>query len=183
MKFVVNKEYEVWIIDPLYQKPSIFISLDKFILKGFFDKVVINMTPCFEFDDDDNKTNEKQNAKKAPPPKRDNKVLAILKALLAHMCWQQILHLSDEIREVVVVAIGHSNLYADKVKDVPLVSSPTQCATYNTTVTFVVDDLLLGSKPHMQFVTGYIRGQIVRRILVDGGSAVNICLSLRYIND
>jgi len=43
-------------------------------------------------------------------------------------------------------------------------------------VTFTDDDLLLGSKPHNHplFVTEYIRGQMVKQILVDGGSAVNI---------
>jgi len=51
-----------------------------------------------------------------------------------------------------------------------------QYAGCNTTITFFNDDLLLGSKPHNRplFVTGYIRKQKVKRILVDGGSAVNI---------
>jgi len=49
-------------------------------------------------------------------------------------------------------------------------------AACNTAITFTDDDLLLGSKPHNRplFVTGYIREQKVRRILVDGGSAVSI---------
>ena len=43
-------------------------------------------------------------------------------------------------------------------------------------MSFIDDDLLLGSKPHNRplFVTGYVRGQKVKRILVHGGSAVNI---------
>ena len=46
----------------------------------------------------------------------------------------------------------------------------------NTVVTFTDDDLLLGSKPHNcpLFMIGYIREQKARRILVDGGSAINI---------
>ena len=49
-------------------------------------------------------------------------------------------------------------------------------AACNTAIIFTDDDLLLGSKPHNRplFVTGYIREQKVNRILVDGGSAVNI---------
>ena len=45
-----------------------------------------------------------------------------------------------------------------------------------TTITFFDDDLVLGSKQHNRplFVTGYIREQKVKRILVDGGSTVNI---------
>ncbi|CAA0836876.1 Unknown protein, partial [Striga hermonthica] len=51
-------------------------------------------------------------------------------------------------------------------------------------VTFTDEDLLLGSKPHNRplFVTGYTRKRKVNRILIDGGSAVNI-LSLRTIKE
>ncbi|KAK4385678.1 hypothetical protein Sango_2691800 [Sesamum angolense] len=43
-------------------------------------------------------------------------------------------------------------------------------------IIFTDEDLLLGSKPHNHplFVAGYIREQKVNRILIDGGSAVNI---------
>jgi len=80
------------------------------------------------------------------------------------------------MREQIVVAIRQANLYADKLKDAPLARSPIECATCNTTITFTDDDLFLGSKPyHRQlFVTGYIRWQMVNRILVDGGSTFNI---------
>ncbi|KAL0439247.1 UNVERIFIED_CONTAM: hypothetical protein Slati_2407700 [Sesamum latifolium] len=45
-----------------------------------------------------------------------------------------------------------------------------------STITFTYEDLLLGSKPHNcpLFVVGYVREQKVNRILIDGGSAVNI---------
>ena len=45
-----------------------------------------------------------------------------------------------------------------------------------TTVTFIDDDILLSSKPHNRplFMAGYIKEQKVDRILVDGGSAVNV---------
>jgi len=44
------------------------------------------------------------------------------------------------------------------------------------TIIFSDDDLLLSSKPHNRplFITGYIREQKVKQILVDGGSIVNI---------
>ncbi|KAL0445566.1 UNVERIFIED_CONTAM: hypothetical protein Slati_1684500 [Sesamum latifolium] len=43
-------------------------------------------------------------------------------------------------------------------------------------ITFTDEDLLLGSKPHNRplFIAGYVREQKVNRILIDGGSAVNI---------
>ncbi|KAL0396390.1 UNVERIFIED_CONTAM: hypothetical protein Scaly_0087400 [Sesamum calycinum] len=52
-----------------------------------------------------------------------------------------------------------------------------------STITFT-DDLLLGSKPHNRplFVAGYVREQKVNRILIDGGSAVNI-LPLRILKE
>ncbi|KAL0391375.1 UNVERIFIED_CONTAM: hypothetical protein Slati_4569500 [Sesamum latifolium] len=51
-----------------------------------------------------------------------------------------------------------------------------------STITFTDEDLLLGSKPHNRplLVAGYIREQKVNRILIDGGSAVNI-LPLRIL--
>ena len=54
----------------------------------------------------------------------------------------------------------------------------------NTAITFGVDDLLLGSKRHNHplFVTGYIREQKVKWILVDGGSAV-IIMHKSIMND
>ncbi|KAL0327888.1 UNVERIFIED_CONTAM: hypothetical protein Scaly_2221400 [Sesamum calycinum] len=44
------------------------------------------------------------------------------------------------------------------------------------TITFTDEDLPLGFKPHNRplFVAGYVREQKVNRILIDGGSAVNI---------
>ena len=53
---------------------------------------------------------------------------------------------------------------------------PIQCSSCNTTITFTNDDLLLGSKPHNQslFVAGFIKEQKIDRILIDGGSTINI---------
>ncbi|CAA0813575.1 Unknown protein, partial [Striga hermonthica] len=49
---------------------------------------------------------------------------------------------------------------------------------------FTDEDLLLGSKPHNRplFVAGYVQEQKVNRILIDGGSAVNI-LPLRTLKE
>jgi len=115
------------------------------------------MTLCFESDDDE--TNEGPSV----PLKRDDSVLIILKALQVNMGDRQILHLTEEMRESIIVAIRQVELYVDKLKDAPLTRSPTQCATYNVAITFTDDDLLLGSKPHNRslFVIGYIRRQMV----------------------
>lgn len=79
--------------------------------------------------------------------------------------------------EQVAAAMRHAKSYADKVKEVKEHAKlPTQSSTCNTVVSFRDDDLLLGPKPHnrLLFVIGYIRGRKVKRILVYGGSAVNI---------
>ncbi|KAK4390148.1 hypothetical protein Sango_2078100 [Sesamum angolense] len=53
-----------------------------------------------------------------------------------------------------------------------------------STITLTDEDLLLGSKPHNRplFVAGYVREQKVNRILIDGGSAINI-LPLRILKE
>ena len=105
------------------------------------------------------------------------RALTIPEALPACMGWRQILNLLEEVRQQIVVALQHLELYADKVKDAgPSIKDAAQYVVCNTTITFSDDDLLLGSKPHNHplFVTGYIREQRVKRILVDGGSAINI---------
>jgi len=76
-----------------------------------------------------------------------------------------------------VAVLQHLEVYTERVKGVIEMSeTPIQCAPYNTTVTFTDDDLLLGSKPHNRplFMTSSIKEQKVDRILINGGSAVNI---------
>ncbi|XP_057251982.1 uncharacterized protein LOC130591977 [Beta vulgaris subsp. vulgaris] len=93
------------------------------------------------------------------------------------MGWRQIFHLPREMCRQVALALQHPELYLDKVKDAgePIESS-AKCTSCNFALAFTDEDLLLGSKPHNRplFVAGYIFGQRVNRILVDGGSAVNI---------
>ncbi|KAM2981393.1 hypothetical protein FF2_012699 [Malus domestica] len=50
------------------------------------------------------------------------------------------------------------------------------CCAIEDTIHFTDEDLLLGSKPHNRplFVSGYVREHKVNRMLVDGGSAINI---------
>ncbi|XP_075658812.1 uncharacterized protein LOC142628645 [Castanea sativa] len=50
------------------------------------------------------------------------------------------------------------------------------CCACSPDLTFTDEDLLLGSKPHNRplYVSGYAREQKIDRILIDGGSAINI---------
>jgi len=93
------------------------------------------------------------------------------------MGWRQIFCLPEEMHQCVATALHHLELYADKVGNIGESSKGlAHYTTYNTAITFTDDDLLLGSKPHNRplFMTGYIREQKVKRILVDEGSAINI---------
>ena len=51
-----------------------------------------------------------------------------------------------------------------------------ECYTCSPDLSFIDDDLLLGSEPHNCpfYVSGYAREQKIDHILIDGGSAVNI---------
>jgi len=57
-----------------------------------------------------------------------------------------------------VITLQHPEIYAEKVKDVEVLETPVQCASCSMVVTFIDNDLLLGSKPHNRplFVVGYI---------------------------
>ena len=51
-----------------------------------------------------------------------------------------------------------------------------ECYVCSPNLNFTDEDLLLGSKPHNcpLYVFGYAREQNINRILIDGGSVVNI---------
>jgi len=139
------------------------------------------MTSCYEMEDEE----EGDENKLEKSSENEVRALTIPEALPACMGWRQILNLLEEVRQQIVVALQHLELYADKVKDAgPSIKDAAQYVVCNTTITFSDDDLLLGSKPHNHplFVTGYIREQRVKRILVDGGSAINI-MPKSTIND
>jgi len=179
-KSKTNKREEIQPNDVLKQEPLVPVTLEEFFPTGFFEKFTINMTSCYKMEDeedgDEDQLEESSEYEKG--------VLTIPKALPACMDWRKILNLSEKVRHQVVVALQHPELYADKVKDAgPSIKGAsssmkdvTQYTACNTAITFSDDDLLLDSKPHNHplFVTGYIRERKVKRILVDGGYAVNI---------
>ncbi|KAL0444592.1 UNVERIFIED_CONTAM: hypothetical protein Slati_2181900 [Sesamum latifolium] len=76
-----------------------------------------------------------------------------------------------------VMQLAHQLLLLEK----EVFSDTDDCMS---TITFTNEDLLLGSKPHNRplFIVGYVREQKVNRILIDGGSAVNI-LPLRILKE
>ncbi|CAL2228190.1 unnamed protein product [Prunus armeniaca] len=70
----------------------------------------------------------------------------------------------------------HPNTIRDAKKLEPKSQDRAICCATCASITFTDEDLLLGSKPHNcpLFVAWYVREQKLSRMLVDGGSAVNI---------
>ena len=78
---------------------------------------------------------------------------------------------------MLIQVLKNPTLYVTKTKGPKILEDESHnCAKYCAVITFNYKDLHLGSKPHNQplFVTGYIQEQNITRILIDGGSALNI---------
>ncbi|KAL0448880.1 UNVERIFIED_CONTAM: hypothetical protein Slati_1444400 [Sesamum latifolium] len=76
-------------------------------------------------------------------------------------------------------------VHGDDIEDELLENEdPSDTDDCMSTITFTDEDMLLGSKLHNRplFVAGYVREQKVNRILIDGGSAVNI-IPLRILKE
>jgi len=87
--------------------------LGEFFPAGFFEKVTVNMTSCYEMEDNE----EGDEDQLEESSEYEKSVLTIPEALPACMNCRQILNLSEEVRQQVVVAMQHPELYAEKVKD------------------------------------------------------------------
>ena len=61
----------------------------------FFDKVTVNMTWCYEMEDEEEGDEEKSEK----PSENEVKTLTILKALPACNGWRQVLNLLEEVRQ------------------------------------------------------------------------------------
>ena len=76
-----------------------------------------------------------------------------------------------------IQVLKNPTLYATKIKRTKRLGDESHsCAKCCATITFIDEDLQLGLKPYNQpmFVTGYIWEQNITRILIGGGSTVNI---------
>ncbi|XP_074298271.1 uncharacterized protein LOC141629114 [Silene latifolia] len=108
---------------------------------------------------------------------KENETVAALDALPTNMGWKQIFHLPKEIRQLIIQGLEKPELYVGKMKEkIKPLEQSTGCVSCNAALSFSDEDLLLGSKPHNRplYVSGYIRGQKVKRILIDEGSGVNL---------
>jgi len=113
-KSKASKRHEVQPIDLLEQEPLIPITLEEFFPVRFFEKITVNMTSCYELENEE----DGKEAKLEKPPKNDGEALTSLEALPIYDDWRQIFSLPKEMREQIVAALQHPKLYVDKVKSV-----------------------------------------------------------------
>ncbi|XP_074277745.1 uncharacterized protein LOC141601368 [Silene latifolia] len=151
------------------------MTLGDYFPKSYFPKVSVNTVSSVVFEED----HDEDAANKESPSEldKDTKIDAILDALPSRMGWQQMFHLLEEMRQQLSLAILQPDAYADKLKAAgESADQSRKCVACNAALAFTDEDLLLGSKLHNRplFVSGYIREKKVGRILVDGGSTVNI---------
>ncbi|KAM1405252.1 hypothetical protein ACFX2F_000103 [Malus domestica] len=110
----------------------------------------------------------------------EKNTLTTKEGLPTYLSIKEALLLSNEIRRVLAkILASHDNHAVQESNDEGLKLWPheyaTCCATCDA-INFMDEDLLLGSKPHNRhlLISGYIREHKVNRMLVDGGSAINI---------
>ncbi|XP_074298973.1 uncharacterized protein LOC141629964 [Silene latifolia] len=168
-------------INMLEQEPLGPVTLNEFFPQDFLNKVIVCTVSVTEGGDDKNKIEEggldDAVSTQQSHSEKENEIVAALDALPTNMGWKQIFHLPKEKRQLIIQGFEKPQLYAGKMKD--KIEPPEQSTGYfscNTALSFSDEDLLLGSKPHNRplYVSGYIRGQKVMRILIDGGSGVNL---------
>ncbi|CAL8084305.1 unnamed protein product [Prunus armeniaca] len=161
---------------PLTQEPRIPITLGEYFPKVFFVREpteTVHMTTCYQVDDEDvsegrSETNEEQ------------KVLTQVEDSPSHFNIEEAVELLEAIHVALVKALMDLNIHPNTIRDAKKLEPKSQdraiCCATCASITFTDEDLLLGSKPHNcpLFVAWYVREQKLSRMLVDGGSAVNI---------
>nr|XP_011465143.1 PREDICTED: uncharacterized protein LOC101299390 [Fragaria vesca subsp. vesca] len=102
-------------------------------------------------------------------------VLAHLKRVPATLSVFEALQMSRELREALIEALTCPDIYKDEIEEVA-VTTPRVCIGCKECIMFCEDDLLLGSEYHNRplYVTGLVGDTMLIRILLDGGSAVNL---------
>ncbi|KAL2906871.1 Exodeoxyribonuclease I, partial [Bienertia sinuspersici] len=173
-------------VDLLEQKRREPVTLEEFFPKTYFHEVSVNTITCTLAEEEKSQEEKKQVNEKGlshkAEPDRDAKILALLDIVPSCMGWRNALSLPEETRYALARVIENPTHYTTKedIEQGIYENHPDDCAACkaacSATLAFTDDDLVLGSKPHNRplFVTGYIRKQRVNRILMDGGSVVNI---------
>ncbi|KAM2657977.1 hypothetical protein EV1_013288 [Malus domestica] len=146
----VKVDKPTYVGEPMEQEPRIPISLHEYFPNDFFQQFTIDVCHMVEVEMEE------------PSKGKDITIEG-----------EKTLTLEEAVLE------SPNDHEAQEGKDEGLKLWPHECATccaIKDEIHFTDEDLLLGSKPHNRplFVFGYVREHKVNRMLVDGGSAINI---------
>ncbi|KAM2938990.1 hypothetical protein FF1_038702 [Malus domestica] len=155
------------------QEPRIPVSLREYFPNDFFQQCTIAACHMVEVETEE------------PPKGKDittegEKTLTLEEGLPTHFSIEEALRLPKKMRIALAAVLESPNEHeVQESKNEGLKLRPHECATccaIEDAIHFTDEDLLLGSKPHNRplFVSGYVKGHKVNRMLVDGGSAINI---------
>ncbi|KAM1944568.1 hypothetical protein ACFX15_012780 [Malus domestica] len=155
------------------QEPRIPVSLHEYFPNDFFQQCTIAACHMVEVE-----IEEPSNGKDITT--EGEKTLTLEEGLPTHFSIEEALRLPKKMRIALAAVLESPNDHeVQESKNECLKLRPHECATccaIEDAIHFTDEDLLLGSKPHNRplFVSGYVREHKVNRILVDGGSAINI---------
>ena len=110
-------------------------------------------------------------------------ILAHLKKIPALLSVYDALKMSAELRMCLVYALTSSEEFYNEVNQVEMRSSEPTFSECLALITFMDDYLQPGLIKHnrpLLFISGYLNGLEITRIMIDGGSAVNL-LPLRML--
>ena len=109
-------------------------------------------------------------------------ILAHLKKIQALLSVYDALKISAELRMSLVYALTNPEEFSNEVNQVEMRSSEPTYAECLALITFTDDYLQPGLIKHNRplFISGYLNGLEITRIMIDGGSAVNL-LPLRML--
>lgn len=109
-------------------------------------------------------------------------ILAHLKKIPALLSVYDALKMSAELRMSLVYALTNPEEFSNEVNQVKMRSSEPTYAECLALITFTDDYLQPGLIKHNRplFISGYLNGLGITRIMIDGGSAVNL-LPLRML--
>ncbi|KAM1197122.1 hypothetical protein ACFX2J_008655 [Malus domestica] len=151
------------------QAPRIPVSLHEYFPNDFFQQCTIAACHMVEVEIE-------EPSKGKDITTEGEKTLTLEEGLPTHFSIKEALRLPKKMRIALAAVLESSNDHeVQESKNEGLKLRPHECAIKNV-IHFTDKDLLLGSKPHNRplFVSGYVREHKVNRMLVDGGSAINI---------
>ncbi|KAM1099067.1 hypothetical protein ACFX15_005449 [Malus domestica] len=155
------------------QEPRIPVSLHEYFPNNFFQQCTIAACHMVEVEI------EEPSKGKDITTERE-KTLTLEEGLPTHFSIEEALRLPKKMRIALAAVLESPNDHeVQESKNEGFKLRPHEyatCCAIEDTIYFTDEDLLLGSKPHNRplFVSGYVREHKVNRMLVDGGSAINI---------